>query len=81
MKHRAVKMPHKVKFLLAPGNAKAECLECSFAVSSESKPRLIIYNAEVHGQITELDCDLSKVEAVKRVIAGIRSGSIRGKDL
>jgi len=80
-KHRVAKTPHKVKFVLAPGNAKAECLECSFAVSSGSKPRLVIYNAEVHGQITELDCDVGRVEAVKRVIAGIRSGTIRGRDL
>jgi hypothetical protein len=80
-KHQFAKTPHKVKFVLAPGNARAECLECSFVVSSGSKPRLVIYNAEIHGQITELDCDGSKVEAVKRVIAGIRNGSLRGKDL
>lgn len=80
-KHQVAKTPHRVKFTLALGDAKAECLECPFAISSGSKPRLVIYNAEVHGQITEIDCDVSRVEAVKRVIAGIRNGTIRGKDL
>ena len=78
---RIERKPHKVKFKLEPGKAGAECLECDFKLGPSPKPRHVIYNAEMHGQITELVCDESAELAISYFISGIRDGTIRGRDL
>lgn len=78
---RITKTPHKVKFTLEPGNASAECLECDFKLAPSPKPRLVIYNAEMHGQITEVSCDQSGEKAIFDFITKIRAGTVRAKDL
>lgn len=68
-------------FTLEPGVARAECLECDFKLGLSPKPRHEIYNAEMHGQITEVVCDASAELAISYFISGIRDGTIRGRDL
>lgn len=70
-----------MKFTLEPGSARADCLECNFRLGPSPKPRHVIYNAEMHGQITEVVCDVSAELAISYFIEGIRDGTIRGRDL
>lgn len=59
-----------------PGKSRAECLECGFKISPRSEFQFVIFDAERHGRITQLDCSKRDEAMLITMIKGIREGTI-----
>ena len=67
---------HKLKVTVIPEKTSAVCLECSFKIDPSRKFQFVIFDAESHGQIAELDCAKQDERLLLSLIKDIRSGLV-----
>jgi hypothetical protein len=72
---------HGLKVTVIPGKTRAECLECDFRIEPGPKFQLVLFDAESHGRICELDCDQDDLRRVFSIIESIRNGNVHRDDL
>lgn len=72
---------HKIRVVNERGKTRAECLDCSFNIAPRSAFQLVLFDAEEHGRISQLDCAKKHEMIIKSWISAIRNGSIVRSDL
>lgn len=72
---------HKLRVVVEPEKTSAACLNCDFKIVSSHKCELVIFDAESHGQIVELDCSKQDQESLLLFIKDIRSGLVNRKSI
>ena len=65
---------HKLKIVIERNKYTANCFDCDFKVESNSGFLPILFDAEDHGQITQLDCPSEHKAVVLSWIRSIRKG-------
>ena len=65
---------HKLKIVIERNKYTAKCFDCDFKVESNSGFLPILFDAEDHGQITQLDCPSEHKAVVLSWIRSIRKG-------
>ena len=65
---------HKLKVVIERNKYTAKCFDCDFKVESNSGFLPILFDAEDHGQITQLDCPSEHKAVVLSWIRSIRKG-------
>jgi len=72
---------HAIKVINERGKTRAECLDCDFNIAPRSAFQLVLFDAEDHGQISQLDCAKEHEMIIKSWISAIRNGSVKRSDL
>ena len=65
---------HKLKIVIERNKYTAKCFDCDFKVESNSGFLPILFDAEDHGQITQLDCPSEHKAVVLSWVGSIRKG-------
>ena len=72
---------HELKIVIGPNKYTAECLDCDFESVSHSGFLPILFDAEDHGRITDLEGTDENKKAVQSWIRPIREGRFTRDDL
>ena len=70
----SLKTSHELKIVIERNKYTAKCFDCDFKVESNSGFLPILFDAEDHGQITQLDCPSEHKAVVLSWIRSIRKG-------
>ena len=68
------KTSHELKIVIERNKYTAKCLDCDFEVETNTGYSPILFDAEDHGRITQLDCPHEHKAGVLSWIRSIRNG-------
>jgi len=75
------KSQHRVRITIRHNEAIAKCLECSFKTSPSLRTHLVVFDAEMHGRVTDVVCGQQDERMIISLIRDIRNGGIQQDDL
>jgi hypothetical protein len=75
------KTRHNGKVTVQREETRAECLQCDFRIAPSLRANLMVFDAEMHGKVTDVVCGEQHESMIISLIRDIWSGVIQREDL